>query len=798
MRSWKWIFILASCLLLPASAFGQTTLVTATVTDPGTIPYAGATIKAFLVDTASGIPVGSPTVTINSQAQCTAARAGTAPCQIPIQGTFQATLDNTGSIPGGGMNLSDNTQVTPTGTQWLFTITITGIPIPFGSGPQTFSVSTSISGATQSISGVLNAAAPRLTAITIGTGGTINGTIAAGQTAYGGALNQIAGGTIVLDMAGIAGADLGAKMNNCIAALPASGGTCKGDNLTGAQTLSSTVNTAKSVMFTFSGQAISQSAPITIGGGGGGINACAGASPTFTKAANIDQITGTGSNQVFSCLTLVGQGGSFTGNGIVVSGGSVAVYDDAISGEAGNGVKSTSISGVFQGNTISNGTTGAGAAMSGNGFFAFNNVTAQTGDGIDLGNAAIAYGNAIGVSITAALSGVCGINANIDQIGDRTFGNSITINDTHNGDVNYGICDTPPAAGHNLDMLFSGDNCTGILSGGATGYCFFLNNANGLNNNWSVTVENLGCIHLSSSLKRIDAINNRSTYSNIQTGDCGLDSGTGSNNDVFIWDNIPLAFASLPSPSGVGSHGYCTNCSQGRIITSTAGSGNYVHKASVAAGVTPTWIGEPLTTYTNIQFIQQSAAASSKAVTFTGNTIGGDMVVVGISCNQGAAPTLTVTDSQNNVYTAAHAIQADPVPARWIQIFEAPAIVGGPDTVTASSSVNLCTAIDVSLSEYQQVAQVSPLDGAGNSTNGNGGNPVTGGAFTVTTGDLVVGWWCNTAGGTGFAGGGFTLRGQDGTCSLEDQVAQSTSATITGASNVGNFAVMGVAFKALP
>jgi hypothetical protein len=795
MRSWKWIFILASCLLLPASAFGQTTLVTATVTDPGTIPYAGATIKAFLVDTASGIPVGSPTVTINSQAQCTAARAGTAPCQIPIQGTFQATLDNTGSIPGGGMNLSDNTQVTPSGTQWLFTITITGIPIPFGSGPQTFSVTTSISGATQNISGVLNAAAPRLTAITIGTGGTINGTIAAGQTAYGGALNQLAGGTIVLDMAGISGADLGAKMNNCIAALPAVGGTCKGDNLTGAQTLSSAVSTAKSVMFTFSGQAISQSAAITLSGSGAGINSCGGALPVFTKAGNIDQITTSGSNDYVACVSLVGVGGSFTGNGIVLNGASASAYDNVVSGEAGIGIKSASLTALIQGNNISNGTTGSGPAASGNGFWAFNNITAQTADGLDLGNQATAYSNSIGVSITAAISGLCGINMNIDQIGDRSTDNQITINDTHNGDLNYGECVTPLSSGHSLNMLISGDNFTGILSGGAQGDGFFLNNAAGLNNNWLLTVENIGCIHLTFCVKRVDAQNNKSYYQNIEPGDTTMDAGTGSNNDVWVWDNLGVAFANLPSPAGPGSHGYCTNCSTGRTITSTAGTGNYVHR--VQNGAVYSWVGEPIYIFSNIQFAQGTAAASSKAQAFAGNTIGGDIIAVGVSCSQAASPTITVTDTQNNVYTAAHAIQSDLVPARWIQIFYATAIVGGPDTVTASSSVNLCTSTTVSLSEYQQIAQVSPVDGAGTSTNGNTVNP-TSGTFTVTVGSLVVGFWCDSAGGTGFAGAGFTLRGQDGTCSLEDTLATSTSSQILAAGNAGNWAIMGVAFKAQP
>jgi hypothetical protein len=761
---------LLGVLPFPAQAQNITT-VSATIVDPHAVPYSFATISAQLVPT--GI-----TPTIGGQA---------------VSAFTRATADVTGTFT---MNLASNAVLSPGGTQWQFTVNETpGILPPFGTGPQSFQATISISGASQSITSTLNALAPALTLPFSGTGGS--GTVigSAGQSAYLSALNTVSGGTIVLDMAGISGADLGAKMNNCIAALPASGGTCKGDNLTGAQTLSSAVSTAKSVMFTFSGQAISQSAAITLSGSGAGINSCGGALPVFTKAGNIDQITTSGSNDYVSCISLVGVGGSFTGNGIVLNGASASAYDNVVSGEAGIGIKSTSLTALIQGNNISNGTTGSGAAASGNGFWAFNNITGQTADGLDLGNQATAYSNSIGVSITAAISGLCGINMNIDQIGDRSTDNQITINDTHNGDLNYGECVTPPASGHTLNMLVSGDNFTGILSGGAQADGFFLNNANGLNNNWLLTVENVGCIHLNFCIKRVDPQNQKSYYTNIEPGDTVMDAGTGSNNDVWVWDNLGVTFANLPSPAGPGSHGYCTNCSTGRTITSAAGTGNYIHR--VQNGAVLSWVGEPIFSYSNIQFAQGTAAASSKAQAFAGNTIGGDIIVVGVSCSQAASPTITVTDTQNNVYTAGHAIQSDLVPARWVQIFYAPAIVGGPDTVTASSSVNLCTSTTTSISEYQQVVQVSPVDGAGISTNGNTVNP-TSGTFTVTVGSLVVGFWCVTGGGTGFAGAGFTLRGSDGTCSLEDTLATSTSSQILAAGNAGNWALMGVAFKAQP
>jgi len=150
-------------LLLPVPSPGQLTAVTATVVDPNGIPYAGAQLKAQLV--LSGVSVtGQPTVTVSSQAQCTSGGFGTAPCQVPFQGTVgPVTLDGGGNIPGGGINLQTNSLVTPSGTQWLVTVFSTGVPPPFGTGPHTFSVTVTISGASQSLSTTLNAAAPALT-----------------------------------------------------------------------------------------------------------------------------------------------------------------------------------------------------------------------------------------------------------------------------------------------------------------------------------------------------------------------------------------------------------------------------------------------------------------------------------------------------------------------------------------------------------------------------------------------------------------------------------------------------------
>lgn len=127
----------------------QTTQVTGTIVDPANLAYAGATLKSQLVVNGAGV-TGQPTVTVNNAGQCASGGFGSAPCQVPFHGTHgPITLDSTGSF---NIALEDNSLVTPGGTQWLFTVTISpGIPPPAGNGPQSCFATVTISGASQSI-----------------------------------------------------------------------------------------------------------------------------------------------------------------------------------------------------------------------------------------------------------------------------------------------------------------------------------------------------------------------------------------------------------------------------------------------------------------------------------------------------------------------------------------------------------------------------------------------------------------------------------------------------------------------
>jgi len=728
------------------------------------------------------------------------------------------------------------------------------------------------------------------TGATGATGGGITAT--AGQTLYASSTNNASGATVILDMLGIAGADLGAKMGNCQTALPAAGGICKGDNLAGAQTLSTAFTSSKPVVFTFAGQAISQTGNVAFANASSGIDSCSGPPPVFTKAANIDQFTMSGTSSFLRCVSMAGVKASFTGNGVLLNGASIYIGNNAIDGEANDGIKDTSstatvntieinkisnwgvhalettvsepnsifsknyvlgdgtatgaailnpgnmsilandiidsnafalidisganislvadnpnlaqsngypaITGNKQsraiGNTISAGGAN-GAGITGVGTVIGNTVTTVNGDGIDATLApAIISGNTVKVGFSN-ISGLCAINLTGDQIGNRSIGNIVHLGDTVSTDTNYGICNTPTGT-HNLNTLFEGDQVDTGLSNSPTVYCFFLNNAAGLNTNWIVTVRDEACVHATGAVKRTDAQNNRTVYENIQPGDAPLDAGTGSNKDVWIFDNFPLAFASLPSPSGNASHGYCSDCKVGRAVLAS-GTGNYVFKTGSSSGAA-TWQGNSVP---NWQFVQAPAAVTNNtttvSATFANPTAPGDLIVVGVACNtSGGAPTYTITDTASNTWVSAVTIEQTGAGNGYEQIFYAVA-KGGGTTVTNTSTVNACANnTGITIAEYKGITPFSPpQDGAGVAANGNS-TALSSGNCTVTAADLVVGFGAAT--GTGIsANNGVARGGGTGYSELEDITATTTQAmTFTAAT--GGWAASCAAFKLAP
>ena len=151
--------VVAGAFLLSAvSARAQFTTVTATVKDTNGIPYAAGTMNAILVPSAPG--------GFRLSGQPYSGRVG------------PATLDSTGNFIA---NFGDVTLITPS-AQWQITVDSNpgGIAPPFGTGSQTFTVTTSgttISGSSVvDISATLSAAAPNLTNFTVSGVATVTGT----------------------------------------------------------------------------------------------------------------------------------------------------------------------------------------------------------------------------------------------------------------------------------------------------------------------------------------------------------------------------------------------------------------------------------------------------------------------------------------------------------------------------------------------------------------------------------------------------------------------------------------------
>lgn len=143
MKKIAFLILLAIAAMAAPRAGAQCTYstVSGTITDANTVPYSFANVSADLTPNPPGSPVCTGGGTF-------AGHVG--PIQTNSAGTFT-------------MLLPTNATITPSSTQWQFTIQETGVPFPFGTGPQSFQVKITITGTTQSVTSTLSAAAPALT-----------------------------------------------------------------------------------------------------------------------------------------------------------------------------------------------------------------------------------------------------------------------------------------------------------------------------------------------------------------------------------------------------------------------------------------------------------------------------------------------------------------------------------------------------------------------------------------------------------------------------------------------------------
>jgi hypothetical protein len=120
-------------------AFAQFTTVTGCITETNGLAYSFGTVSAVLTPATPG-----------GYRLLGQFYSG----QLPI-----TTTDQNGCFTA---NMGDNGVITPAASQWTFTIGTAGMRPPLGKGPQSFSVTMTITGASQTITATLSAAAPAL------------------------------------------------------------------------------------------------------------------------------------------------------------------------------------------------------------------------------------------------------------------------------------------------------------------------------------------------------------------------------------------------------------------------------------------------------------------------------------------------------------------------------------------------------------------------------------------------------------------------------------------------------------
>lgn len=150
----KLLWLLPALLLAAAAAHAQTTTVSiVALKDPNGVPYSNATVVANLTPATGNIN----TPVING---------------LPFPHTVYGQLNGAGTLITPMVVGTNSFMQPPNGYQWVFTVNlIPGVPLPFGTGPQQFSDTITISGSTQNITTTLAASAPALTVTFSSSGG---------------------------------------------------------------------------------------------------------------------------------------------------------------------------------------------------------------------------------------------------------------------------------------------------------------------------------------------------------------------------------------------------------------------------------------------------------------------------------------------------------------------------------------------------------------------------------------------------------------------------------------------------
>ena len=188
----------------------------------------------------------------------------------------------------------------------------------------------------------------------------------------------------------------------------------------------------------------------------------------------------------------------------------------------------------------------------------------------------------------------------------------------------------------------------------------------------------------------------------------------------------------------------------------------------------------------------QISSGASTSVTFNTPTLAGNTIVVYVIWSN--AGSISVTDSRGDTFANVSA------PVSWgngysAQIFYAPKIVGGTDTVTATFRTSVATFGVVYVHEYAGISAINPID-VTTSASGSSALLNSGTATTTSANDLIFG-----AGVSDYivtaAGSGFISRDLAYGNITEDKIAGSVGSYAATATHNGQmWGMQMVAFRA--
>lgn len=357
-------------------------------------------------------------------------------------------------------------------------------------------------------------------------------------------------------------------------------------------------------------------------------------------------------------------------------------------------------------------------------------------------------------------------------------------------------------------LAIGGTNANAITMGNVTNTAttsIIANTTLNLGNNANNKTVNIGA---TGSTANTTTVNIATTTGAAQTVNIGSTNGT-STTTIQAGSgmvNLAASSSSLTTPVGrIIQNGSAdatlqfaaNSLTSNYVLGLDASTGNFVLNSSNAASG-----------YLSPGYVQSAAGASgsTSATTitkaFSGNTVSGHLIAVGVAWDATANATFTCSDNMGNSYTSLPAVLDSS--SEYAGVCYAPNITGGATTVTVTFSTSTPYR-SVAISEYSGLAATAVVDAyASNTASGTTATDnATSGSMTTTQNDLIFGFLGTTGAGgavTITAGTGYTQRVYNGTApsvAIQDRQV-STPGTVTSTQTVGTattYVAYAVAFK---